>query len=192
MKGTERLYVVFLGPDGAGKTTIIEALCGRLGSGASRLYLGYGSELWQFRSLQHLYGAHQSAVFLFVFHVFLFPIEILSRRLSHFVRCRRSRIVLVDRLPGRPLLANGLLRFLYRLYLPTPSHVVTLTGDPAVLASRKPLETTVDRTAVDLAKWQEVGLIFVSAVSISVDTTVLSPEETVEAIVEGIPGILAQ
>jgi hypothetical protein len=159
----KRSVVVFLGTDGAGKTTLVQNLEG-VGGRTERLYCGMSLETkWALPPARSLYVRHlrsdnqlARALTGTLFWYLLFPLELLCRRVVHSSG-DTSGILLVDRLPGRPFLCGGALMQVYRLLLPRPDWAILLTGDARAIARRKRGETNLVRTKSEMAKWETVA-----------------------------------
>lgn len=113
------------------------------------------------------------------------PLELVIRRLLLW-RSSRGRVLLIDRVPGAPLQRQGFLPTLYRLILPRPDMVVLLTGDPELIAARKPDETTPDRTAREFSKWRSVAKRLGARQIVEVDTTKNDIETCCNQVVDAI------
>jgi hypothetical protein len=158
--GPPELFVLFLGPDGVGKSSIINGVKSMSPIKCKPLYLGLGEDGWRvpfvkrFRKIKSKIANKLGFEYLFWF--FLFPLELLIR---HFTAKRSGGwcIHLVDRFPGRPFIRGGMWERLYRMVLPKPDLIVLLTGDPVVIAGRKPTETSVTRTVKEFKKWSLVA-----------------------------------
>ena len=170
-------FIVFLGPDGAGKTTLAQSLEGMVRSGSRRLYLGMGlDEQWALPWVRALYSFHLTRnrwtrkVTGFLIWYVLFPLEIVARRAIGASR-GPSRLVLIDRLPGRPFTQGGALLACYRCLIPGPLSAVVLIGNAAAIAKRKPEETNAQRTKTEMKKWEVVARQTGATTIIRVDTT---------------------
>tara|TARA_R100001143_G_C3280709_1_gene96520 strand:- start:138 stop:641 length:504 start_codon:yes stop_codon:yes gene_type:complete len=146
-------------------------------------YLGMGEGGWRLPLVKY-FRKSRSRVFGYIFWYILLPLELIIR---HQAAKRSSKwcIHLVDRFPGRPFIMGGLCEKLYRAILPAPDLIVILTGDPRVIAERKPNETSIDRTRSEFAKWDKVAERFLAPVII-VDTTVSSELDCSIAVLQGI------
>jgi len=166
------INVVFLGPDGVGKTTLIAAVHEATASYSKTAYFGLGKDGWRLAFARRLAMGQKSTLRRHLFWYAAFPCEIILRRL-HMLTDWRRRVVLVDRLPGLPIRAGGVLGKLYSVILPTPRVIFLLVGDPAVIAARKPCETSTQRTIKEIRKWGEVARRFGRSRIIELDTTML-------------------
>lgn len=186
--------VLFLGPDGAGKSTLIVEVQKTLPLKSDSLYLGTGDNGWILPGL-HSYAAfcrhpwpQKLRLSLLYWYVFL-PLELLLRRLR-VGRRGRWRIVLIDRFPGRPFVRGGYMgksmAWLYRQILPRPGLIVLLTGDPGILAERKPDETSRERTEKELRKWLKVAQKLNSEDILILDTTKQDVTMCVQEVIETI------
>jgi len=177
------LFVLFLGPDGAGKSSLIKGVESLSPIKCMTAYLGMGEGGWRLPLVKY-FRKSRSRVFGYIFWYILLPLELIIR---HQAAKRSSKwcIHLVDRFPGRPFIMGGLCEKLYRAILPVPDLIVILTGDPRVIAERKPNETSIDRTRSEFAKWDKVAERFLAPVII-VDTTVSSELDCSIAVLQGI------
>jgi teichuronic acid exporter len=181
-RSTPKPVMIILGPDGAGKSTLVKTLSNALPEAADSLYLGMGlDEPWAFRIVRSAYRFHlerrpgwQRALTGVAVWYLLMPIEFLARRrqASHG---RHSRYVIIDRVPSRPFLQGGLLGAYYRWILPSADNTVLLVGDAVEIASRKPNETSLSRTVLDLRKWEQVANRMARCRVIRLDTTRKDP-----------------
>lgn len=170
--------VVILGPDGAGKTTLAQNLERLVPGGGRRLYLGMGlGEKWAIAPVRALYSYHLKQQDRWIHKVtgaliwyFFLPLELIARRLISAFE-GPGRIVLIDRLPGRPFQRGGVLLHCYRLFLPRVDSTILLVGDPTEIAGRKPDETTVSLTIREMAKWEMVAARTGARGVIRLDTT---------------------
>ena len=162
--------VLFLGPDGVGKSTLLQSVQEALPVASVNAYFGIGKDGWRLKAVQRLsvHGGRSlsGAVFWYV----ALPVEIYLRRIN-ISRVGRGGIVLIDRVPGKPLLSGQFLRLLYIGILPRPNVIILLQGDPVVIASRKPEETTPERTVKELRKWKKVAERLRADRIVAIDTT---------------------
>ncbi len=184
--------ITFLGPDGAGKSSLIELLQDRRSAGC--MYLGMNPDAtWQFAAAQAAYrrqAQHKHPLVRALkgglFWYLLFPVEIVMRRRAARSECRHDWLLL-DRVPGPPFLRRGLLGRYYHYLLPHSDVVVLLTGDPVVISARKPDETSPERTLREMAKWAIVARRLSPHV-IEIDTTTLTIEECATIIEQRLVG----
>jgi len=167
--------ILFLGPDGVGKTSLIDSLSSSLSLKHSKLYLGMGADGWILRSVKWLkFNSKNSFVSWlplgFLFKYLGFPLELLSRQFK-VSKYSKNRIVLIDRYPGYVFLYGKVALYLYSLILPKPDLIILLTGDAKQIAARKPNETTEARTISEIKKWREVAIKLDPSRIIEVDTT---------------------
>jgi hypothetical protein len=116
----------------------------------------------------------------------LFPLELMARRAA-IKPSQHGTFLLLDRLPGQPFLSGGLLLRLYQLLLPKPDVIVLLNGDPDEIAGRKPAETSAERTASELAKWEIVARRIPTASIVRVDTTRYTIRACTEFLMQALP-----
>lgn len=169
-KSSEKADIIFLGPDGVGKSTLLQAVHDALPVKTGSGYLGIGKEGWKLKFAKRLSEQRSRRVPAAVFWYLVLPVELSLRRLL-MLRKGRGRIILIDRVPGKPLLGDWLLRLLYMPILPRPCIVVLLSGDPEGIAARKPDETTPERTEKELAKWRRVAERLGAGRILEIDTT---------------------
>jgi thymidylate kinase len=172
--------VIFLGTDGTGKSSLVHSVRTAIGKEVRTLYLGMGSEGWFFEFAKRLYAVPNGFAKHLLFWYFVFPVEILARRLRAY--SRDAHITLIDRFPGSPFLGRTALRSIYRFILPTPDIVVFLHGDPEILARRKPGETTFERTSRDTLKWRRVADGIGPGFALELDTTALGLDECTDQV----------
>jgi thymidylate kinase len=185
------LKVLFLGTDGAGKTTLIEAVREKLNLKTSQLYLGMGESGWTSPISKRLYqytsglrGINKVLALLKFF--VLLPLEFSLRMLPVRLRSRYS-VVLIDRFPGSVFLGrNAGRRLLYRWLLPQPDLVFFLYAPPEELVRRKPGELNLDRSRDDIQKFRRVAEIVSGGNYISIDTGSLSISEASDRIISEI------
>jgi len=167
--------ILFLGPDGAGKTSLIDAFSSSLSLKHNKLYLGMGADGWILRSVKWLkFNSKNSFVrwlpLGFLFKYLGFPLELLSRQFK-VSKYSKNRIVLIDRYPGYVFLYGKVTPYLYSLILPKPDLIILLTGDAKQIAARKPNETTEARTISEIKKWRKVAIKLDPSRIIEIDTT---------------------
>lgn len=181
--------VLLLGTDGTGKTTLVEETKQALNVKVKTLYLGMGEEGWRLGAVQRLSHYRPksrlgSAIKAVLYTYGSLPFELLLRHVFALKGGKYS-LFLIDRFPGWPFTKSGVRRAIYKAVLPKPDLVVLLTGDPAVLATRKP-EIEELQSKEDQKKFQKVARAIGSGQLIEVDTTALSVEESVDRIVTSI------
>lgn len=177
--------VIIIGPDGVGKSTLLSEIGNSLPVKSTSGYLGIGKEGWVFASAQRLSKKRKSRVSSALFWYLVLPVELSIRRLLILLK-GRGGVILIDRVPGKPLLGNIVLRLLYRTLLPCPCMVVLLTGDPKQVAARKPDETTPERTEREIAKWERVANSLGAESILEIDTTLHDINTCSNLVVEAI------
>jgi thymidylate kinase len=185
------LNVLFLGTDGSGKTTLVEAVGSSLNLKNNRLYLGAGESSWTSPIMKKIYDYKFSAkpldrVYSFLKTFAVLPLE-LSLRIAPIVRKSKYNITLIDRFPGFVFLDKKPGRaLLYKSILPTPDLVFFLYADPEVLVKRKPNETTLERSRQDISKFRKVADVISGGHYKSIDTSKLSVNEARDLVISEI------
>ncbi|SIR44044.1 nucleotidyltransferase family protein [Pontibacter lucknowensis] len=185
------MKVLFLGTDGAGKSTLIEAVEQKLNLKTNKLYLGMGENGWTSPWVKLVYNKRLKPkvldkAFSFLKSFVVLPAELLLRQLPVKLRSRYS-IVLIDRVPGAFLMDKGMGKnLLYRSILPTPDLVFFLYASPEVLVARKPAENTLERSRIDINKFRKVAELVSAGQYIGIDTSHLSISEAADAIISEI------
>lgn len=176
----EGFVVVFLGPDGSGKTTLVEAVDSRLNPiKTTRTYLGMGQGSWCLNSVRRRYESNSSDLFVLLVGL---PVELAVRRLR-VIRGSRWRVVLVDRFPGFPYARPGLSHW-YRAVLPKSDLTVLLVGDAQVRAARKS-DTSIEEVERNAAKFRMVAEAQ-PGLMLEIDRTKMSVEEASMLVEEAI------
>ncbi|WP_162426736.1 nucleoside/nucleotide kinase family protein [Pontibacter pudoricolor] len=185
------LKVLFLGTDGVGKSTLLNAVSEKIYYKTSKLYLGMGESGWTSNHIKFLFN-YKSKVkrlnrFLSIAKTFiLLPLEFLFRILPVKLQSKYS-VVLIDRVPGSFLLEDRTVRaHLYKAILPKPDLVFFLYADPAVLVKRKPSENTLEGSRVDTKKFRQVAEKVSAGQYIGIDTSALSIAEATDLILSKI------
>ncbi|MDI5934378.1 hypothetical protein [Halomonas kalidii] len=182
-----KFFVLFLGTDGSGKSSLVEAVDREIVIEHSKTYLGMGNEGWLLLPVKWL-GKHagsrpNSWVFLGkIFWYMAFPMELMLRRLKSMFN-GECGIILIDRFPGVPFLRHRFLRHLYMSVLPRPHLIVVLVGDPVIIAERKPEETTPERVMRDTEKWRRVAQRLNASRIIEIDSSVHDLEECTRQVI---------
>lgn len=181
------LVVVFLGSDGSGKTTLVEAVKAALPDETVNIYLGekeFATGLAEsafLASNRPEAGAVPARWLTALYNYLLLPLDLLCRCIAAR-RGASGRILLIDRVPGFPFVSGSrLLRTIYRGVLPRPDLVVLLHGEPAVLAARKP-DATMRSIASDTSKFRNVAHALGAAGVVEIDTGHTSPCDTLKRV----------
>ena len=174
--------VLFLGTDGAGKSTLIEAVKEKLVLKNKQLYLGIGEGGWTSPVMKSVVKYKSKIRFLnkalsLLKNYFLLPVEFLLRIVPVKARSKYA-VVLIDRLPGALFLEkNWGKKMLYQSILPKPDLVFFLYADPLVLQQRKPGEVKPERVVADSNKFRKVAEIVSNGNYVSIDTSNLTIAE---------------
>lgn len=181
------LKVLFLGTDGAGKSTLINAVSNNIHFKTSKLYLGIGESGWTSKYIKYLYNYKRNVKWLNRIKTFiLLPLEFMFRIIPVKLRSKFS-VVLIDRLPGSFLLEVRTGRSqLYKAILPEPDLVFFLYADPEVLVKRKPSEITLESSSVDILKFRKVADKVSGGQYINIDTSKLTISEATDLILKEI------
>ncbi len=180
------------GPDGSGKSTLIKRfLQSSWPLGASRLYLGYGVHGWKFKFAKQLSLTPPTLLkkyprLLAILQSFVvLPLEFGRRQVGVFLQAGNS-LVLIDRMPLKILASrNVLIKKMYNLLLPAPELVVLLTGNPEVIAQRKPEEVKPE-DVVRLTNEARSVIENLNIPVLEVDTTAQSVDEVVRQTLFGL------
>jgi len=141
-------FILFLGSDGVGKSTIIEYLQKRMKSKTHAAYYGISGSKWKYKINYLLYKLFKKNIKLG--SLFLL-IDIILKSISLRSNVRNS-FVLIDRFPGFLYLKKFFLFDLIKLFLPKPDLIVLLKLRSSIRKSRKPLEYIKDDS-----KWKIVA-----------------------------------
>ena len=147
-KNEDNNYILFLGADGVGKTTIIEYLQKRMKSKTHAAYYGISGSKWKYKINYLFYDVFKNNIRLG--SLFLL-IDIILKNISLRANVRNS-FVLIDRFPGFLYLKKFFLFDLIKLFLPKPDLIVLLKLRSSIRKSRKPLEYIKDDS-----KWKIVA-----------------------------------
>lgn len=184
------MKILFLGTDGAGKTTLIQAVEESLNFKAKSLYLGMGENGWTHSLSKRIYNYKFKVLLLnkglsFLKTFVLLPTEFILRIAPVKLRSKFS-IVLIDRFPGAILLGRSLSSIIYKVILPSPDLVVFLYADPEVLVKRKPEEVTIERSKADILKFRQLAEKVSRGNYLSIDTSNLTVNNARDQIISAI------
>lgn len=133
------LVIAFIGADGTGKSTLVEALTENLDQPVKNLYLGQKQFVLP---LIGRWATSEGRLRSAIFHWITFPIDLRLRTLGLLARKllrREHQIVLIDRLPSFPFEGRSrTLKTIYKFALPRIDMLVLLAGDADIIYSRKP------------------------------------------------------
>jgi RecA/RadA recombinase len=198
--GKTRGFVLIAGPDGAGKSTVADAIAARAaasGLTVSRAHHRPGMITGPPQNGKPVTDPHgeppRSAAVSFLKLILVFGDQLLGGH-SRWRSQRRAGLLLLERgwfdmvvdprryrLPDR---FTGMVRLLGRL-LPRPDLVLLLTGDAGVLHARKP-EIGVPEVDRQIQRWRMVAPAAGRRV-VEVDTVHTGPEQAADAFFEALP-----
>ena len=170
--------VLFLGPDGAGKSTAIADLSDKFDIKTSLLYLG--EKQWYFAAIGRLYHAHPGRLLRKFAIYFLYPFDLFCR-IAQKKRDGEYRLFLIDRIPGFPMLGGSALRKVYQAVIPPIDLMIRFTGDLDTIWERKKEISKVELVDDD-AKWGSVAETFPARTKIIIDTSVQNRSEVTRMI----------
>ncbi|PBB06460.1 nucleoside/nucleotide kinase family protein [Salimicrobium humidisoli] len=182
------INVLFLGTDGSGKTTLINNIQNSMQFKVSNLYLGMGEQGWKSKGVKKLQDKKINIDSLnqlknMFYGLLALPLELLIRRLDA-IKTGKSRIFLIDRFPGFPFISSSkTYSKLYSIVLPKPDIVIFLYGNPEILVKRKS-ELTIERAIRDLEKFEKVADKISDSNYISINTTEMTIDESMDIIKE--------
>tara|TARA_B100001057_G_C22820732_1_gene939272 strand:- start:585 stop:1625 length:1041 start_codon:yes stop_codon:yes gene_type:complete len=142
-------YILFIGSDGTGKTTLIKCLQQRLKIKSIVYKFGQSENSWYLKINKIFYNNYLmnkiniSKFFLFV--------DILLRRIS-MLRYSNNKLVLIDRFPGFAFQKKSWANYLIKFFLPKPDLIILLQANNAIRKKRKPKEIKNDQS-----KWDNVS-----------------------------------
>lgn len=179
---TRPFIIAFVGPEGAGKSTLASALSNKIGLANHILYLGENANKVNFRlkCVERMKDAQDSPRVHYLFTL-LMPFEIWLRYLSVRLSGGHS-IIVMDRYPLRrkggsfgPLWYN----LAARLFIPRPDVLIFLDGDPRGIWIRKQKSDF----HVFMKEYKKCAALYESGIArlnTKVDVTQKSLENTVE------------
>jgi len=167
--------VIFLGTDGSGKTTAIKNIKEKVDFKFSELFLGENK--WAVPLIGKIYQKRKLPFLNYLTLYFLYPLDLFLRVLRIY-RGGKERIILIDRIPGFPLLANKILAAIYKFVIPKPDLAILLTGSPQTIWERKK-ENSLSDTERDILKWDKV-ISLLSGKKYIIDTTNKSIQEVTD------------
>ncbi len=185
------LNVLFLGTDGSGKTTLVEAVKDSLNIKNNKLYLGAGEDNWTSHAMKSIYQySFTSKPFKKIHNLLksymVMPLE-LSLRILPVIRKSKYHVTLIDRFPGFVYLDKHKVRsYIYKFILPKPDLVFFLYASPEVLVKRKPNETTIERSLYDMKRFENVAKLVSNGNYKRIDTSDLTVDEARRMIIDEI------
>lgn len=191
--GPPAYCVLFVGCDGAGKSTLVDAVQKALELPAIRLYAGLGANEWMLPGVYRFWKFAEGLrlpmryAALALCLGWLFPLEFLIRRLRRTLLARNC-VVLVDRYPEYAFLGvKG--KYLSRLYswvLPLPDVVVEVSAPIEVLVQRRPGELTADSARERVNQSNSLARVFEKrgAKWIQLETVARGPEDAATWLVQ--------
>ena len=165
MKASKKILLI--GVDGSGKTSLSQALAAYLDG----RYLYLGEKYFCLKFLEKL--NKESRVVNIFYLIVLLPLDLYFR----WNAVRRSKVLLVDRVPSWSWSKNRLLRFIYNLALPRFDCVVFCTGSVEVFFERK-REKSIQLLHKDNEKWRRFFNDVQAPVKIELDTSRQTLEES--------------
>jgi len=184
------IYVLFLGTDGSGKSTTIASLCSYMNCKTSCMYMG--EKNWALPFVGAFFSNSSSRVCNILYRYFLYPLDLLLRRLVLWKNNPGRRLILIDRFPGFPFFdvekkgfLGVLLNFIYKLVLPSPEMVVFLHGDAEEISQRQQ-EESVNFTKRNQDKFLAVAKHIGKKKLVVANTTENSSKEVVDIVAKNI------
>jgi len=173
-----KFIILFLGPDGAGKTTTINFIQKQLPLESSTLYGGVGYSGWIFHIFYRLREKSKSNIFYKkvygrFFLYFLYPLELIVRKFISYKE--GNNLLLVDRCP-EIIIKSKFINLFHNFLFPTPNIVFLLTAPPGVLVSRKPEELNINLAKEKIKNEKKLAFFYEKkkAKIISIDTSINS------------------
>ena len=141
-------YILFLGSDGTGKTTIIQNLQKKLKIKSISYYFGLSDSGWVLKLNRWFFNN----LFLkkIKINIYFLLFDFILRRIK-MLRYTNNKLVLIDRFPGFVFLNNNFANKLIKIFLPKPNLVILLFATYKTLKKRKPNELKNDQQ-----KWELV------------------------------------
>ena len=142
-------YILFIGSDGTGKSTVIKNLQDSLRLKSISYNLGQSNIGWAINLNKRLFNNY----FLKKIKIanFFLLIDIILRRIK-MLRHSNNKLILIDRFPGFIFLNTNFINNLIRLLLPKPNLVILLIASYKTRKKRKPSEIKNDQS-----KWYAVA-----------------------------------
>ena len=161
-------YILFLGSDGSGKTTLANELKNQLVSKVYFISFGTSEKYWLSKILFLLAGKYEKNKKIYC--IFFF-IDILLRRIKLFL-FSNHHFIFIDRFPGFIFNSNFKSK-IFSIVLTRPNLIFLLKTQKKIIKERKPLEFKND-----YLKWVNIGKILGISPFI-IDTSKLSIPKTV-------------
>ncbi|MBT5540804.1 MAG: hypothetical protein HOK20_04340 [Alphaproteobacteria bacterium] len=151
-----------------------------------------GEKNWALPFVGAFFSNSSSRVCNILYRYFLYPLDLLLRRLVLWKNNPGRRLILIDRFPGFPFFdvekkgfLGVLLNFIYKLVLPSPEMVVFLHGDAEEISQRQQ-EESVNFTKRNQDKFLAVAKHIGKKKLVVANTTENSSKEVVDIVAKNI------